>query len=44
VCPYGCPQNFHIGGSDGLFYKETPMLFQFIQENLDKYPFAKKWL
>lgn len=43
VCPYGCPRDFHIGGSDGLFCKESPRLFQFIQENLDKYPILKEW-
>lgn len=44
VCPYGCPRDFYIGGSDGLFCKEVPRLFQFIQKNLDKYPIAKEWL
>ncbi len=43
VCPNGCPRDFHIGGSDGLFCKESPRLFQFIQENLDKYPILKEW-
>jgi len=36
VCPNGCPRDFYIGGIDGLFCKESPRLFRFIQENLDK--------
>lgn len=43
VCPNGCPRDFHIGGSDGLFCKELPRLFQFIQEELGKYPITREW-
>jgi len=43
VCPFGCPRDFYIGGTDGLFCREAPRLFQIIQENLDKYPIAQEW-
>ena len=43
VCPNGCPRDFYIGGINGLFCKESPRLFRFIQESLDGYQIAKEW-
>ena len=43
VCPNGCPRDFRIGGVDGFFCKESPRLFRFIQENLDKFLIIKEW-